>query len=238
MIGNKCGSKVQFTEFSTDFFKRIQVYGRNQKRPKRSYPREQKMKSTLALFAGLLTAAALAQSTGELSTDAINRGQSLADAVLAASGADAAFFASGLLKEGTRGDLASQCLYPTDEIMVVELTGAQVKAALERSVSLHPSPNPGFLYLAGIEATFKPKAPADARIADVVVNGSPLSPAAKYKVAMPGSLARGGLGYFSIWDKTAIQRTVEGQTVEAVVKGKTAVSSPSRWKAAGGAESA
>jgi 2',3'-cyclic-nucleotide 2'-phosphodiesterase (5'-nucleotidase family) len=190
------------------------------------------MKGVLALAVCLLGSAAFAQNPKEMSADAINRGQAMADAVLGASGADAAFFASGLVKEGAKGDLAAQCQYPTDEIMVLELTGAQIKLALERSVSLHPSPNPGFLYLAGIEATFKPKAAPDSRISDVTINGSALSATAKYKIAMPGSLARGGLGYFSVWDKKDINRTLTGVTVESIMKGKTPSAGSSRWHAA------
>lgn len=190
------------------------------------------MKGVFALFFVAAVGLASAQTPKEMSAESINRGQSIADAIQSVAGSDAAFFASGLVKEGTRGDLATQAQYPSDEIVVVKLTGAQIKTALERSISLHPSANPAFLYVAGMEVTFAPKNAPDSRITAVSIGGSALVNTSTYRVAMPGSLARGGLGYFSVWDKKDFETTIQGATVESALKGKSASASTSRWRAA------
>ena len=54
-----------------------------------------------------------------------------------------------------------------------------------------------------------------------------------YSIAMPANLGRGGLGYFKIWDKSKIAKTIEGATVESVLKGKRFVESSPRWSPQG-----
>jgi hypothetical protein len=67
----------------------------------------------------------------------------------------------------------------------------------------------------------------------VTVGGKTLDHQAEYLVAMPISLARGGYGYFNVWDKSAIVKNVEGATLESVLKGKKADSQAPRWKPLG-----
>jgi 2',3'-cyclic-nucleotide 2'-phosphodiesterase (5'-nucleotidase family) len=157
--------------------------------------------------------------------------QAAADAIKTAGNADGAFIAAGMLKDGydKTQDLASMLLYPEDQIMVVKLTGAQVRDALERSVSLYPQPNTSFLQLAGFEATFNKNASDGHRITSVTANGSALGNASTYTVAMPARLAQGGYGYFKIWDKPDIVKTIENATVESVLKGKSYTDSSPRW---------
>jgi hypothetical protein len=50
---------------------------------------------------------------------------------------------------------------------------------------------------------------------------------------MPISLARGGYGYFSVWDKKAIIRNLENVTLESVLKGKKPDTQSPRWKTVG-----
>ncbi len=190
------------------------------------------MRGVLALVLVAASGFAMAQTPKEMSAESMNRGQTMADAIQSAAGTDAAFFAAGLVKEGSRGDLAAQVQYPSDEIIILKLSGAQIKDALERSISLHPSANPAFLYTAGMEVTFNAKNAPDSRITSVTINGSAMNATATYRVAMPGSLARGGLGYFSVWDKKHIESTVQGATVESALKGKSVSPSTSRWRAA------
>ncbi len=165
-------------------------------------------------------------------TEATPVGQSIADAIRDAAKADLGFIAAGLLRSGSGEDLGGYAQYPSDDIAVVKLTGKQVRIALERSVSLFPSPNPGFLQLSGLEVTFSRSAATDSRISSVQANGANLDPARTYTVAMPGSLARGGLGYFTVWDKSAISQVLTGVTLESVLKGKTITSRILRWKVA------
>lgn len=162
--------------------------------------------------------------------EAYGPAQSAADVLRSAAGADACFLPAGMVREVASPDnLAAILQYPTDELAVVDLKGAQIRAALERSVSLYPSSSTGFLQLSGIEATFSRSAPVDKRIVSVTVGGSRLDDGRTYSVAMPVSLARGGYGYFKIWDKNQIVRTLDNTTLESLLKGKRASESGSRW---------
>lgn len=156
--------------------------------------------------------------------------QSAADALKEAAGADGAFLAAGLIKEPFQEDnLASLLQYPTDELVVVKLKGSELRQAFERSVALFPQANSSFLQLSGFVVEFTTAGDLNKRVLNVTANGSQLDENRTYAVAMPSSLGRGGLGYFKIWDKSKIDRTVQGVTVESVLKGKRSTSTTARW---------
>jgi 2',3'-cyclic-nucleotide 2'-phosphodiesterase (5'-nucleotidase family) len=160
--------------------------------------------------------------------------QAAADAIRDFAGTDAAFLAAGLVnKTFDKDNLASLALYPTDGIAVLNLTGAELKQALERSVSLYPQPNEAFLQLSGIEAVFSKNAAPGQRIVSVTVNGTKLDEKRTYTVAMPASLAQGGLGYFKIWNTSKIAKTFDKATLGSVLKGKRSTDTSSRWSAVG-----
>jgi 2',3'-cyclic-nucleotide 2'-phosphodiesterase (5'-nucleotidase family) len=167
-------------------------------------------------------------------TESHGPSQAIADVLRNAASADACFLPAGMVKDNANADnLASWLQYPTDELAVVDLKGSQIRAALERSVSLYPSTSTGFLQLSGIDATFSKTAPVDKRIVAVTIGGSKLEDGRTYAVAMPVSLARGGYGYFKIWEKSQITRTLDGVTLESLLKGKRATDTGSRWTAQG-----
>lgn len=179
----------------------------------------------------LISAWATAQNPA---VEAFGPAQSAADALRSAAGADAAFLPAGMIKESfDRDNLASLLQYPTDELAVVSLRGSQIRQALERSVSLFPSPNTSFLQLSNLEATFSRTAAADRRIVSVRIGGGNLDDGRSYNVAMPGSLARGALGYFKVWSGAPVRIVQEGQTLETILKGKRASDSAPRWIAQG-----
>lgn len=153
----------------------------------------------------------------------------MADALRSATGADLAFMPQGMFTPGS-GDLASQVQYSTDTAAVVNLTGAQIRGALERSVSLYPTESPAFLYVSGVTFGFNPSSPAEKRLTEVQVGGAPIDPARKYRVAMPGNLAKGGLGYFKLWTKQAVDPQAF-PTLEDLLKGKSASAPEPRWRA-------
>ncbi|MBL8047268.1 MAG: 5'-nucleotidase C-terminal domain-containing protein [Chthonomonas sp.] len=156
--------------------------------------------------------------------------QDIADLIREAAGAEAAIIAAGMIKEGQSSDLATFLRYPTDEIAVVELKGSQIRQALAKSVSLYPSPYDSFLQLSNMDASFKKSASPDARLEFANLGGQRLDDKRSYQVAMPATLARGGLGFFRIWDKNQIKKTLNGITLESVVKGKAAAGSAPRWR--------
>jgi 2',3'-cyclic-nucleotide 2'-phosphodiesterase (5'-nucleotidase family) len=160
--------------------------------------------------------------------------QNAADLVREAAGADIAFLPAGIMfREYAGEDLGKLIKYPTETVHVSKLTGAQVRQALNRSISLFPSPNSGFLQVSGLEVSFDPRKPAGERVTSVTVNGRALDAKAEYEVAMPISLARGGYGYFNVWDKNAIVRNLETVTLESVLKDKKPSAVAPRWKAEG-----
>lgn len=160
--------------------------------------------------------------------------QAAADVIRDFASADGAFLAAALVKtDFQKDDLSTLIQYPNDYIVVVELTGAQVKQAFERSVSLYPQSNLSFLQISGFEVTFNRTSPPNSRIVSISVNGSKLEDVKTYNVAMPSSLQRGGLGYFRIWDKAKIVRKYEDKNLEEVLKGKPASATSPRWSAQG-----
>ncbi|HRK23017.1 MAG TPA: 5'-nucleotidase, partial [Fimbriimonadaceae bacterium] len=158
--------------------------------------------------------------------------QAAADILRDVANADGAFLAAGLVKESFQSDdLSTLMQYPDDEIVVIGITGAQIRQAFERSISLFPQPNTSMLQISGFEVVFDPNAEPSKRIKRISAGGSALDEGKTYNVAMPSSLGRGGLGYFKIWDKTKIVSTVAGTTVEKALAGKKLVQTSARWVA-------
>jgi 2',3'-cyclic-nucleotide 2'-phosphodiesterase (5'-nucleotidase family) len=159
--------------------------------------------------------------------------QSAADEIRSAAGADAAFIGAGFLKDNfSKDDLSTMLQYPTDEVVVLNLSGDQIRQALERAVSLYPQANQSFLQISGIDVTFKKSAAPNSRIVTVSIGGNPLSLTNTYTVAMPSLLAKGGLGYFKIWEQAKIAKRLD-KSVESVLKGKRATEGSARWTAQG-----
>jgi 2',3'-cyclic-nucleotide 2'-phosphodiesterase (5'-nucleotidase family) len=177
----------------------------------------------------LLAAAGASSSPG---TEAHLPSQAAADVLRDFAGADGAFLAAGLVKDvPARDNLAALLQFPSDEVVVVKLTGATIRQAFDRSLAFHPQENSSFLQVSGFEITFSRRGDATSRILSITANGSRLDESREYTVAMPSSLGRGGQGYFKLWDKSKIVKTFEGQTVEDVLKGKRFFETSPRWVA-------
>lgn len=96
--------------------------------------------------------------------------------------------------------------FPDDAVAQMQLSGAQLRAALERAASAYPTASPAMLHVSGIQARFAPGAPAGQRVTSLLVNGREAAATAQFSVAMPASLADGGAGYFSIWNGAQARR--------------------------------
>ena len=156
--------------------------------------------------------------------------QMAADILREYSSSDAAFLAAGLVKsEYQQDNLASLLIYPDDELVILSLKGSQIRAALERSMSLYPEENPCFLQLSGIEVSATAAAQPNKRINSILVGGSKLDDAKTYRVAMPSSLGRGGMGYLKVWGKTDITKTYANVTVGSILSGKKYLTLTPRW---------
>ena len=168
--------------------------------------------SITAVTAASLRAAAPAATSAAYSGANNAKGESplgnlVADALKEAAKADVALVQASVLEEKdlpasvatpetARVALAS----PAEPVVTVKVSGKQLLAALERSVSLAPRKNQGFLQVSGLAVVYDTNRPQNNRVVEVKVGTEALNPAKLYTVAMPESLARGGLGYFRFWD--------------------------------------
>jgi len=141
---------------------------------------------------------------GNLVADAARSAVGAKVAVVQASQFRAQAIAAG---DVTRETLTGALLYPDERIVLVELTGAQLQAAVERSVSMLPKPSTGFLQVSGFAVNFRSTESSGARVTEMRVDGEVIAPAKTYRAAMPASLAKGTLGYFRIFDGLKVQET-------------------------------
>ena len=186
------------------------------------------MNRLFALPVALIACVALAQSN-DPSTGAHLPSQAAADAIRKEANSDGAFLAAGYINPSyDSNNLATLLQFPAEKIVVLNLTGSEIKAAFQRSASLYPEPNTSFLQISGFDVEFKGSGPAAGRILSVTANGTPLEMSKTYTVAMPSGLADGALGYFKIWDKSKITKTLDS-TVEHALSGKPYLPTAPRW---------
>lgn len=84
-------------------------------------------------------------------------------------------------------------------LAVMELTGAELLAALERSVSVYPRESGGFLQVSGLKVEFDSSKPANERIVSVTYNNGTadvaIEASGSYKIATNFYTAQGGDNY-------------------------------------------
>lgn len=93
---------------------------------------------------------------------------------------------------------------PSDTVVVLNLTGAQLVKVAERSVSRAPQPFDGFLQVSGLQIHYSPGQPEGKRVSLDGADGGPLDLGKTYRVATTRPIAGGSLGYFQIWSKKDI----------------------------------
>ena len=133
-------------------------------------------------------------------------GRLVADAVRFAGKSDIGFVNAGALRPGDlpagpvdSDDLDSLLTYGDDGVAVLTLSGAQIRAALERAAGVYPTSSPAFLDCSGLTATYAPAHPAGARVGEIRINGRVIGDQDTFSASMPVSLAEGAAGYFNIW---------------------------------------
>ncbi|NKQ38159.1 MAG: hypothetical protein HF967_01530, partial [Methanosarcinales archaeon] len=129
-----------------------------------------------------------------------NLGNLVADAMLDNSYADVVIQnAGGIRATIDVGDITvgevTVALPFENYIVTLNLTGAELKSALEHGVSNYPSVHGRHLVVAGINFTFNPNEPAGSRIVDVFVEGEPIDMDEIYSIATNCFLAAGGDDY-------------------------------------------
>lgn len=141
-------------------------------------------------------------------------GDLVADAVRKALQTDIAFIAASELKPKdppfppgkiSSADIANLVSYADDPLAVLQLQGKAIRQALERSISIYPQPNLGFLQVSGLKFTFDPSKPSGERVISITVGSSPLADDAIYTIGVTNSMANGALGYWKVWNESNIK---------------------------------
>ena len=127
-------------------------------------------------------------------------GNLLADLMRARVGTEVALLNSGVI----RGTIPAgpvtlkqimQALPFEEPLISFKLTGAQLREALENSVSEFPAPSGRFLQVSGLSYVFDPAAPSRSRVKEILVQGMALAPDREYTVTVNRFLDEGGDGY-------------------------------------------
>ena len=131
-----------------------------------------------------------------------------------------------LIPPGTVTRRDFRALLPFDNTAaMIEVSGDDVRAALERSVSAWPRPAGMFLQTAGLDYVADADRPVGQRIGRVTVGGAVLEPAGRYTIALPDFLARGGDGYTMLAAGRVLVPPEEGPAIvevlfEALARGR------------------
>lgn len=144
-------------------------------------------------------------------------GNFIADALKAASGSEIAIVNGGSIRGDkeyaantmlTRGDIIRELPFRTN-LSVVSVSGEQIWAALEHSVSEVASAGGRFLQVSGLRFAYAPTLPVGKRIKSVTINGKPIQLAQQYSLATSDYLIKGGDGFTAF---------AHGQNLQAVTQ--------------------
>ncbi|MGH7267582.1 MAG: bifunctional metallophosphatase/5'-nucleotidase [Candidatus Rokuibacteriota bacterium] len=133
-------------------------------------------------------------------------GNLIADAIREATKADAALTNGGGIRGDrtyaagatlTRKDILTELPFGNLAVLL-EISGADLLAALEEGVSLVEDVAGRFPHVSGIRFGFDPKRPRGRRVLQVTINGKPLDPTATYRLATNEYMMAGGDGYASL----------------------------------------
>jgi len=136
----------------------------------------------------------------DVRTGETNLGNLLVQALKEESGADLALTNGGGIRasidvgEITKGEVLTVLPYG-NTVRVIELTGADVIAAIENGIEDYPDAKGAFPHIAGMMVEFDSSQPAGSRVVSVMVGDVALDEAATYSLATNDYLVAGGDGY-------------------------------------------
>ena len=139
-------------------------------------------------------------------------GNLFADAMRNAAGADAALMNGGGIRAGkvypagstiTRRDILAELPF-NNKVVALEMSGADLKAAMENGLALLPASGGRFPQVSGIAVEADIARPPGQRITSMKVGGAPLDEARMYKVVTNDFVARGGDDYTTVRDARRI----------------------------------
>lgn len=152
-------------------------------------------------------------------------GNMIADAIRASTGAEIAITNGGGIRANkqyaagsplTRRDILSELPFGNATVMV-EITGKDIKDALENGLSQVDQRAGRFPQVSGLKITYNASAPAGSRIVSIEANGKPLDPAGKYKVASNDFMFGGGDGYGALGRGRTLIGKTDGKLMANVV---------------------
>ncbi len=164
-------------------------------------------------------AAPLDSRTGMIRTQETAIGNLIADAIRSATGAQLAITNAGGIRANkqypaghklTRRDVLSELPFGNATVMV-EITGKDVRDAIENGLRDAPQGAGRFPVISGMKFEADLKQPQGSRVTAVTVDDKPIDPAGKYTVASNNFMLDGGDGY------TALGR---GKTLIGLTDGK------------------
>ena len=152
-------------------------------------------------------------------------GNLITDAMRQASSADVAIMNGGGIRGDkqyepghmlTKRDVLTELPFG-NKLMVVEVTGADLKAALENGVWFGEKAEGRFVQLSGAKIVARRDAVPGSRLTTIEIGGAPLDPAKLYKVAVNDFLASGKDGYAAFLKGRVLLDANEGPLVATVV---------------------
>ncbi len=152
-------------------------------------------------------------------------GNLIADAMRISTGADVALMNGGGIRANklyaagstlTRRDVLAELPFG-NVVVVVKLSGADLKAALENGVSAVEEGAGRFPHVSGLTVVADVSKPAGSRIVSVDVGGAPLDPGKTYTVATNDFMARGGDDYVALRNGDYVVGPRDGKLLATVV---------------------
>jgi 2',3'-cyclic-nucleotide 2'-phosphodiesterase (5'-nucleotidase family) len=139
-------------------------------------------------------------------------GNLFTDAMRRLTKSEAAVFNGGGIRAGkiyqpgdtiSHGDVLSELPF-SNRVVVIEVSGKDLRRAIENGISELPLPAGRFPQVSGIRFSFDVSRPVGARVVTMEVAGAPLDEARRYRVAVVDFLARGGDDYTMFRDAVRI----------------------------------
>jgi 2',3'-cyclic-nucleotide 2'-phosphodiesterase (5'-nucleotidase family) len=158
-------------------------------------------------------------------TEETNFGDLVADAMRNATGAEVALANGGGIRgdrlypagsELTRKDILTEMPFG-NTVVVAEVTGADLLAALENGVSAVADKAGRFPQVSGLRFTYDESLPAGSRIVAVEVGGAPLEPQRSYRLATIDYLLTGGDGYAALKNAKVLVDASAGRLLASTV---------------------
>jgi 2',3'-cyclic-nucleotide 2'-phosphodiesterase (5'-nucleotidase family) len=175
---------------------------------------------------------AIATATGPLDTRSVTVrsqeaafGNLVADAIREATGAQIAITNGGSLRGNrtypaghviTRRDVLAELPFGNRTVLV-EITGKDIRDALENGFSDLDNRGGRFPHVSGLKVLIDANGASGARVMTIEHDGKPLEPEAKYKVASNDFLLRGGDGYTALARGRVLIGKTDGKILANIV---------------------